>query len=92
MVKRDEQQPGEQKQPGGGENPKDAQNKTARRQPKDDGTETVQREGGTADWGNLPEYLGGVKQRGGVPEVSEKYRKLYEAYLKAQAKKPGDGK
>lgn len=92
MVQREQQKPGEQKPSGGGENPQDAQNKTAKRAPKEDGTENVERSGETAAWGSLPEYLGGIKQRGGVPEVSEKYRKLYEAYLKAQAKKPGDKK
>lgn len=81
---------GQPKQPQ--DNPHAGRNQTAQQAQKDDGQEVVGREGGTASWGNLPEYLGAIKQRGGVPEVSEKYRKLYDAYLKAQAKKPTTGR
>ena len=87
------QQQGQQQQQGQpkpeGQNPQAAQNRTAQKPPTEDGKEVVERVGEAGSWGVLPEYLGAIKQRGGVPEVSEKYRKLYDAYLKAQAKKPG---
>ncbi len=87
------QQQGQQQQQGQpkpeGQNPQAAQNRTAQKPPTEDGKEVVERAGDVGSWGALPEYLGAIKQRGGVPEVSEKYRKLYDAYLKAQAKKPG---
>lgn len=97
MVQQQREQQGEQHQPGegrpkgGGENPTEAQNKTAAKQQADDGKEVAERDAEVTEWGNLPEYLGAIKQRGGVPEVSEKYRKLYDAYLRAQAKS-GAGK
>jgi len=78
-------QPGERK-PEGGENPLQAQNKPAAKPQNDDGKEVTERARDVSEWGNLPEYLGAIKQRGGVPEVSEKYRKLYDAYLRAQTK------
>jgi hypothetical protein len=83
-----QQQQGEKKPQGGQENPLSAQNKQATKAQADDGKEVAERAREVAEWGNLPEYLGAIKQRGGVPEVSEKYRKLYDAYLKAQSKKP----
>ena len=64
------------------------QNKAAQKAPTEGEKEVVTRDAGAATWGTLPDYMGAIKQRGGVPEVSEKYRKLYDAYLKAQAKKP----
>lgn len=79
---------GESKPQGGGENPMSAQNKPASKPQNDDGKEVAERAADVAEWGNLPEYLGAIKQRGGVPEVNEKYRKLYDAYLRAQAKSP----
>ena len=95
MVQQQGQQHGQQQQQQQGQpkpegqNPQAAQNRTAQKPPTDDGKEVVERVGEAGSWGVLPEYLGAIKQRGGVPEVSEKYRKLYDAYLKAQAKKPG---
>lgn len=90
MVQQQQQQQGEQqKQPTDpSANQQVGQNKTAQKPPAEGEKEAVTREAGAADWGTLPDYLGAIKQRGGVPEVSEKYRKLYDAYLKAQAKKP----
>lgn len=89
MVQQQQQQkPGGSKPQGGQQNPTSAQNKQATKNPTDDGKEVAERTHDVAEWGNLPEYLGAIKQRGGVPEVSEKYRKLYDAYLKAQSKKP----
>ena len=64
------------------------QNQAAQRPPAEGEKEAVTRDADAATWGTLPDYMGAIKQRGGVPEVSEKYRKLYDAYLKAQAKKP----
>ncbi len=90
MVRQEQQQQqqGQSKPQGGQPNPTSAENKQASKAQADDGKEVAERAREVAEWGNLPEYLGGIKQRGGVPEVSEKYRKLYDAYLRAQSKKP----
>ncbi|MEZ5964443.1 MAG: hypothetical protein R3F56_11405 [Planctomycetota bacterium] len=90
MVQTEQQQQQQQaggKPQGGGENPQTAENRAAAKQQADDGKEVAERTREVSEWGNLPEYLGAIKHRGGVPEVSEKYRKLYDAYLRAQAKK-----
>jgi hypothetical protein len=57
----------------------------------DAGEERVHHERDALEWGELPKYLGGIKQRGGLPDVSGKYRRLYEAYLKQQATPGKDG-
>lgn len=91
-------QPQEQQQQQDGREPKgnqqdspNARNQDAAKAPTEDGVEVTERPGEVAEWGNLPEYLGGIKQRGGIPEISEKYRKLYDAYLRAQSKQKSDG-
>ena len=38
-------------------------------------------------WGELPPYLRFLHKRGAAVEVPERYRRLYEAYLKAANKK-----
>jgi hypothetical protein len=36
----------------------------------------------------LPKYLEFMHSRGGMPEVPEKYRRYYEAFLKSDLGKP----
>jgi hypothetical protein len=86
MMQQSQPQPGQTQPAGGQENPTTAENRRAAKDKADDGTEVAERGREVSEWGNLPDYLGAIKQRGGVPEVSEKYRKLYDAYLRAQSR------
>lgn len=89
MVQQQQQQGEQKKEPTDpSADARSGQNKTAQKPPSEGEKEAVTRGADAANWGTLPDYMGAIKQRGGVPEVSEKYRKLYDAYLKAQAKKP----
>ena len=84
------QQPGGQEggkaqpngQPGGGpDSPSGGQNQPGSKPP---GSETGPGQPGTGEgsWGELQPYLNFLRNRGATPQVQEKYRKYYEAYLK----------
>ncbi|MHC5064764.1 MAG: hypothetical protein ACYTG5_12415 [Planctomycetota bacterium] len=93
----DQKQQGEN-QPQQGEKPQDArdqafqegENKPAGARPED-GTERVERDSEDARWGDLPKYARFLMNRGALPEVPEKYRRLVEAYQK-QSHKAGSDK
>ncbi len=82
------QQPQQQgQQPTGPEESKQPGQNQPGGQPPEAGTEQVPRAGDTETWGNLPPYLHFLQGRGGTPEVSERYRKQVEAFLKQAAKR-----
>lgn len=64
----------------------EGQNIEATQRPED-ATEKAQREANSARWGNLPKYVRFMMNRGGLPEVPEKYRRLLEAYQKQSHKR-----
>lgn len=88
------QKPEQHKQPKDGEqptgpeqNPTTGQNKVGGKPPQG-GEEQVPRGIDTQRWGVLPKYLEFMHARGSLPEVPERYRRLYEAYLKSGQKPP----
>jgi len=88
------QKPEQQKQPKDGEqptgpdqNPTTGQNKVGGKPPQA-GEEQVPRGVDSQRWGVLPKYLEFMHARGSLPEVPERYRRLYEAYLKSGQKPP----
>lgn len=89
-------QQGEQKQQGDGQ-PKNGQKDPQTGQqmsgsaPPEGGTERVLRERDRAQWGDLPDYDIHVHERGGLPKVPEKYRRLLEEYQR-RGQKTGTSK
>lgn len=53
----------------------------------EDGTERIERAADAESWGDLPKYVPFLHTRGGVPEIPEKYRRAYEAYLRRSQKR-----
>ncbi|MGE3172767.1 MAG: hypothetical protein AB7O97_09075 [Planctomycetota bacterium] len=79
------QDPQQGSQPQGGqENPSDGETMPGM-QPPDDGTAPGQPGTDGGEWGNLQPYENFLRNRGSPPKVPEKYRKFWEAYLKARA-------
>lgn len=77
-----------QRDPRSGQDDRSAgEQRPANQPPPADGTENVDHGDDAARWGQLPKYLQFVQSRGGLPEVPEKYRKLYEAYTKQGARR-----
>ncbi|MCA8943384.1 MAG: hypothetical protein KDB80_12545 [Planctomycetes bacterium] len=81
----DAPQPGQQGQENPQDRPTPTQNSQTGQLPES-GEERHVREADRARWGNLPLYDLGRHSRGGLPEVPEKYRRLLEAYQKANQK------
>jgi hypothetical protein len=52
--------------------------------PNDGGTAPGQPGTGEEEWGKLQSYTNFLKNRGSPPKMQEKYRKFWEAYLKAR--------
>jgi hypothetical protein len=59
-------------------------------QRRDDTTGPGQRGEGQGSWGELQPYTNFLKNRGATPEVPERYRKYWKAYIEAQRKKNGN--
>lgn len=87
-----EQQPGEQPQDGkpeGGQESKDGGQNRPGRAPDDGGVGPANAATGDGTWGELQPYMNFMKNRGSrPPQVPEKFRKYWEAYLK---QKPTSG-
>jgi len=64
------------------------ENVDANKRPED-ATENAERPADSARWGNLPKYVRFMMNRGGLPDVPEKYRRLLEAYQKQTHKRRG---
>lgn len=77
-------------EPRGGREERDrGRNRPAGSRPEDP-TQRVPPNRDAQNWGNLPKYLEFLKTRGGSPEIPERYRKFYEAFLK-RSRKAGSG-
>lgn len=91
------QEQGKKPEPKDGQDPKSAQadpktqgrNQTGPPKP-DGGEERTDKVIDNQRWGMLPKYLEFMHARGSLPEVPERYRRLYEAYLKSGQKPPAD--
>ena len=82
-----QQQPsGTKDQPLGGQDSKDGGKNTRGNKPPNSPTGKGQPGTGAASWGDLQPYLNFLRNRGASPQVPEKYRKYYEAYLKNKVK------
>lgn len=76
----------EGEEPRGGRDQRDrGRNRPASSRPEDP-TQRVPPNRDAKRWGNLPRYLEFLKTRGGSPEIPERYRKFYEAFLKRSRK------
>ncbi len=80
-----EQPQGQKPQDGRDQAFQEGENRPAGARP-DAGTERVERGSEDSRWGDLPKYARFLMNRGALPEVPEKYRRLVEAYQKQSHK------
>jgi hypothetical protein len=85
------QQEGQQQDPAGGQptGPEPSMGPGENRpgdRPPGEGTERVPPGTGEGSWGELQSYVNFLKNRGSQPQVPEKFRKYWEAYLREKGK------